>query len=360
MKHVKHIIGGLTLLTAASSAQAGFLFDPDGALGPAGTFNIDTFDVAPTSVLGKGANQAIANFINGSGPTTFDIYTQGKITGLLNSSNTNVLPSGFTGELTVVMGFKEQVTGAFVAPGALGFASFTPAAGPSFVEIYYDTAANSDRFAGTGYGADATATKIFSSIITGSVSNANTYTTDLSKAPSSLDQNGNDANADGNNNDWNKARPGSTDQLSVTGGGNQSQLIIDESMPPAFVDTNFFKNLTEIVSAFFVDINLNTPYIGANSNDPMRQFITTAGAALPGYTVWDGVAGSGTTLGAVNGGLTCDAFGRNCVASGPDFLFSTDANINLSAKTVPEPSTIAILGLGIMAMGFSRRKNAAN
>jgi len=336
------------LLGISSAAQAGFLFDADGTGSAASAVNIDTFDIAPTSVLAKGGNQAVANFLNGSGPTTFQVFTQGKITNLLSGgSSVGAIPGG--AELTVTLGFTEQVTDAgFIGPNGSAFFTPVPGAGPNFIEIYYDSSANSSQFNGTGFGADAGAVKIFSSKVTGDVGGPNSFTTTQGSS-SLLDQNGAD--------NWAAANGGSG-QLSVNGTGNQSSLVLESSIPPAFVHTDFFKNIASIVSAFVIDINLNAPFISAGTgNDPMRQFITTAGASDANYTVWDGT-GAGTTLGLLNGGLTKNSSGT-WVASGPDFLFSTDANITLSATTVPEPSAILIVAIGLLGFAFSTKKSAS-
>ena len=55
---------------------------------------------------------------------------------------------------------------------------------------------------------------------------------------------------------------------------------------------------------------------------------------------------AGRTLGTVNG------------ANGTNFIFQADANSSLTITSVPEPSTLALLGLGLIAVPllYRRRK----
>ena len=58
----------------ANASPGNLVFDPTG-LDAGGSFVIDQLDWSPSGVLSVDGNQAIANFLNGSGSTTFTVLS---------------------------------------------------------------------------------------------------------------------------------------------------------------------------------------------------------------------------------------------------------------------------------------------
>ena len=253
-------------------------------------------------------------------------YGQGALANFNSTSNLAISGTGLnTGyQWTYVFGMTE-----FASPIAPGSALFTTVAGSvNFFEIWYSPIVNNNLLDGTGF---ATGTKILSgtfvpNLLAGSfiASTANS---------GALDQSPNGNNYDGTN--------GSANIGTVAGFGSSS---LKGTVQIGSFDTAFFQNIGSTIDVFFDTYN-NVPF---TKSDPSSCF-------------WDGSAyidGAGKN----NTGSALPCSGTNTVGdvnglTGPNIMFETRASTAFNATTVPEPATLALVGMGLFgAFGASRRR----
>lgn len=297
----KRFVGALAAalgLFAASASQAGSViqFDPDGAGGPNGALSVATFDAAPGNVL------AVNSVVQGGGVVgdPFRVLYQAKMSTLRGGNNNTVAVPGLTtpGELTIVAQFNE--VGTQVDANTATFSTDTDQTG-SFVRIYYDTANNADDLNGTGF---ADGQLIYEGAVQ-RTPGGGSFT--LTGGLSLFDLFGTD-------------NYGGLQSVIGAGGTNLTTTTV-------FQDSNFF--VTDIENATF---DFNT-----SNNTPFRE-------VDPSRTFFDGTTAN---VGAING------------QSGPDFQFQSDANASFTTAVVPEPGTLGMAGLSIVAiLGYRLRKRS--
>lgn len=165
----KRLILAASLASAFGSVAAApgpLQFDPTGVGGSTGTFTVDRLDWDPSGVLAIGGNQAIANFLNGSTATGFQVLSHATLAGG-SLNNVGVFSTtGQTYEITAVIGFYEKVIAATTGNGVTtsGTADFAyDNTQPTFVRLYYGAVKDANQLAGTGFN---TGTLIFDSSVT--------------------------------------------------------------------------------------------------------------------------------------------------------------------------------------------------
>ncbi|WP_164962602.1 PEP-CTERM sorting domain-containing protein [Rubrivivax sp. JA1026] len=334
----KSILGALigSAFALAGPAHAGLVLDLDGAGGLA-PVEVTALDWSQTSFLAQGANNAIVNFATQNGGSTeFQVYTHAKLTGytLANGGSSGTLPPNF-GEITLVAGYTERVVG--VGPGLTSATFATTGAG--WLEIYYSapSGTNATDLTGNGFNDGRLIGKL-SGITVDAFGN---FT--ITSAAAVLDGfNGNDY----------------TGQQTVRGFG--SQEAITAGTDSIALDPTFFLTTLTGFTINFANISIGLPYTSVNPSD---CFNTTQNGAAVGSTghvsTCDNVHVDGTyAANGGSGGYTPVVGNINGGTPGaPDFIAQTDFNSAVTGD-VPEPGTLALVGLALGTAGFaaSRRR----
>lgn len=271
-----------------------------------GTIQVATLDWNPGNALAKGA-------IPLSDGQTFDLYFQASLGNLIGTNGTQIpVPGlGTQFEVTVIGGFSEKVVNVSTG-GGMSTATFTRDYSPNtlnFFQIYFDETVDANNLAGTGFN-DGTL------VASGYVSQANGGFTVYglnSQTFGNLDQFG--------NNDW-------PNTYTLSGAGGTNAMVHLDNIDSAMQSYFSFGGNTYLQFDLAFNTSNILPYLQV---DPSKQFTDENGNLFS------------PSVGTVNG------------LSGPDMLFQADAN---SSAVVPEPSTIALVGAGLLGMGLFARRRA--
>ena len=297
-KSLRAVLGAAGLLSLGSSVQAAFLdFNPTGS-NASPTTAIAGIDIAPGNALAVGS-------IPLSVGSRFELDFQSTVDGVINTNGLTVAPPGLgtSYQITAVASFTEVVTSVSADKTVATFALAPNQPSNSFFELYYNPAVIANTLAGTGFNAGTLLLQATPSLTSPSVG-IFSLSTGPGGAPviQQFDQFGSTNHYPGIN--------------SVSGSG--SAMI---GADVTYFNPNFFS--TPIGQITF-DTSLVTPFGQAT---PSAMFTNFPGGGDPNVTA---------NVGAINGVI------------GPDFQFQADPNV--SFQVIPEPSSIILVGMGLVGV----------
>jgi len=327
-------------------------FDADGSGGLESEQQILTLDWAPGSAL---ANDAVGDI----GPEgEFVTYAHGELGIIADDNGSLGVPNGMGSsyEITFISGFFETATflsqtdasdtgDDFEGDGTTGTVGETyniltfqqtvslsegSDQSVNFFEIYYDDLSDAgttdaNALSGLGYGDGLLILSGDVSAVSGEFSTTFTFVDvdgdgeyDIGETLITVDLD----NAGGDS--W-------ADQQTVVGTG-----ATDIEVDVGYYHEDFFlDNISSLVADLFFNTSNILPFQQVN---PSNSFDDGAGGTF-------NTGDDSLSLGDING------------FTGPDFLFQADANNSfVKTRTVPEPGAMMLFGLGLFALGFSRRK----
>jgi PEP-CTERM motif len=301
------VAAAIALPVMGYAASVPITFDADGAGGLAAQ-SVDLLDWKPGNALAIGGNPATGLV---AGTQTQLLYQANLGTADLAGSTVFTAGSGGALNFTAVAGFKEIVLGTSTALSKnFGFNDAPVLSATNFFYIYANPAGPvaGNNLAGTGF---TTGTLVMSGHVT-SVLSSN-FTTDGTTAL--FDQAGGDNYAG---------------LLSLVGSGATDINVKIDSVNAAYFP-NFA--LGQFQFSFFNNSQV-TPF---KQVDPSAQF---------------------SINGIANGGTASNLGTGNGIPQGANRNFQFQADANQSFTRIPEPGSLALMGLALAGLGFAGRRSA--